>query len=100
MLAEVRLNGENLGITWKPPYVVKATDVLRAENLVEIEVSNVWKNRLIGDADLPQAERVTWLADDAIRKHPGLQPDAPLAISGLLGPVVLRSVGVAKFSEK
>jgi len=100
MLAEVRLNGKKLGIAWKPPYVVKATSVLQMENLIEIEVSNVWKNRLIGDSDLSQAERVTWVADDGIRKNPVLQPHSPLATSGLLGPVVLRSMGVAQFGEK
>ena len=55
------------------------------ENTLEIEVVNVWHNRLVGDAALPVAQRRTWTA---IKK--GFKPTTPLLESGLLGPVTLQ----------
>lgn len=50
VLAEVKLNGKNLGILWKRPFVADVTEALRAgDNLLEIQVTNLWVNRLIGD---------------------------------------------------
>jgi hypothetical protein len=96
MLAELSLNGQALGVLWKPPFLIGITSSLRPENTLEIEVSNVWKNRLIGDAALPPAERITWFADENVRKHPGLQANSQLASSGLLGPVVLRALSIVE----
>ena len=39
---------------------------IRGENKLEIEVANLWPNRLIGDATLPQDKRFTW----SIEEHP------------------------------
>jgi hypothetical protein len=53
-LAEVRLNGENLGVAWKPPFRVEATKALRpGKNKLEVRVTNLWPNRLIGDEQQP-----------------------------------------------
>jgi len=49
-IAEVRLNGKSLGILWKPPFRVEITDAVKAgKNRLEIEVTNLWPNRMIGD---------------------------------------------------
>jgi hypothetical protein len=49
-LAEVSLNGKPLGIVWKTPFRVDATGVLRrGPNSLEVKVTNLWVNRLIGD---------------------------------------------------
>ena len=83
-VAEVRLNGRNLGVLWSMPFRVEVTDALRpGENLLEIEVVNFWANRVIGDQALPIDRRRT---RTNIRK---LTSATPLAPSGLLGPVVL-----------
>jgi (4-O-methyl)-D-glucuronate---lignin esterase len=83
-LAEVRLNGQPLGVVWAPPFRVDVTDALKpAGNTLEIEVVNFWPNRIIGDAALPPAQRFT---RTNIRK---LTQDTPLMESGLLGPVRL-----------
>jgi hypothetical protein len=86
-LAEVILNGRNLGILWKPPRRVDMTGVVRpGKNRLEIRVTNLWPNRIIGDQFLPEPQRLT---RTNIRKF---TKESPLLPSGLLGPVVLRSV--------
>ena len=83
--ARVLLNGEDLGVAWKPPYTVDVTDRLRqGDNELRVEVANTWHNRLVGDAALPPAERIT---TTNIRRP--FSPDTPLLESGLLGPVRL-----------
>ncbi len=83
-LARVRLNGQDLGTVWCAPWNVEVTRALLAKgNRLEIEVANLWPNRLIGDAGLPAQQRVAWTTWNPYRK------DSPLLPSGLLGPVRL-----------
>ena len=82
-VADVTLNGRHLGILWKPPFWVNVTDTIHSgRNQLEIEITNTWTNRLVGDARLPKVQQVTRLAQK-------LPVQGPLD-SGLLGPVVLR----------
>jgi hypothetical protein len=84
-VAEVRLNGKSLGILWKPPFRLDIGNALQpGKNKLEIEVVNLWPNRLIGDAALPEDKRVTWA-----QFQPYKAKD-PLLKSGLLGPVMLQ----------
>lgn len=54
VIAEVVLNGKDLGTLWKPPFIVDVTDAINAgSNDLEIRVVNLWPNRLIGDEHLP-----------------------------------------------
>ena len=81
----MRINGKPAAILWKSPYTLRADPLLRAgENSVEIDVTNLWPNRLIGMRSPPTAKHYTWTN---IRKY---TKDSPLLPSGLLGPVVLR----------
>jgi hypothetical protein len=83
-LAEVRVNGHDLGVLWKVPFATDITDALHAgKNRLEIRVTNLWPNRLIGDQFLPEDKRVTWTTYNPYTK------DSPLLPSGLLGPVRL-----------
>ena len=83
-IASVRLNGKALGVLWTPPFQVEVTDALKEkDNLLEIAVVNNWPNRLIGDAGLPEAQRLTRTNVTKFTK------DMPLTPSGLLGPVRL-----------
>lgn len=54
VIAEVKLNGHDLGILWKPPFRVEITEAIRAgANELVVNVVNLWPNRLIGDDMLP-----------------------------------------------
>jgi hypothetical protein len=83
-LAEVRLNGQPLGILWTPPFRVEISRAAEpGVNKLEVEVVNFWPNRIIGDASIPPDQRLT---RTNIRK---LTAGTPLMESGLLGPVQL-----------
>ena len=82
-MARVRLNGQDLGIVWAPPFRVEVSKALKKKgNKLEIEVVNSWRNRLVGDRDKPQDQRFT-KTNITIRK------EWPLLPAGLLGPVQL-----------
>jgi hypothetical protein len=86
VMARVKLNGRDLGIVWKPPFRLDATRALQpGGNTLEIRVANLWPNRMIGDAALPEKDRFTWSSWEPFAK------DTPLLKSGLLGPVTLQS---------
>lgn len=81
MLAEVRLNGRNLGVVWCPPWRVEITEVVKAAgNVLEVDVVNGWWNQLVGD---PKKEHTR----TNIRLKPGVKTQA----SGLFGPVRILS---------
>jgi hypothetical protein len=48
---------------------------------LEIQVANLWPNRMIGDVALAHTNRFTWSSWEPFKA------DAPLLPSGLLGPV-------------
>jgi len=86
-LAEVWVNGKPLGVVWKTPFRVDATGALKpGANLVEVKVTNLWVNRLIGDQQPDAAKKYTYTT------QPFYKADAPLLPSGLLGPVEVVSV--------
>ncbi|MFA6543714.1 MAG: glycosyl hydrolase [Limisphaerales bacterium] len=113
-LAEVIVNGRNLGVLWKQPFRVDITGALKAGgNELEIRVTDLWANRLIGDAKKMAALGVTYNdRNGVIAKWPAWVPqDAPpagapvsfatwrqwngseaLLPSGLIGPVTLRVI--------
>lgn len=84
-IAEVRLNGKDLGIVWKEPWKVDISSAVKeGENLLEITVVNLWVNRLIGDerGDCGRVGRT------AMQHHSAGEPLSP---SGLLGPVSIET---------
>ena len=86
-LARVRLNGRDLGVVWCYPWRVNISEAIRAgDNQLEIEVANLWPNRLIGDQALPPEKRFTWVSINPFKSHSSLLP------SGLLGPVTMLTV--------
>jgi len=112
VMAEVKFNGKDLGILWKPPFRVDVTDAVKpGENKLEVKVVNLWINRQIGDQQLPEdSERNAngtlkawpqWLQDGKSNPSGRIgfsswqlwKKADPLVKSGLLGPVSLHAVG-------
>ena len=84
-VAEVRLNGMDLGVVWTAPWQVDITQSVKPTgNELQIDVVNLWPNRLIGDAALPPAQRFTVTNVTRFKK------ESPLLPSGLLGPVTIQ----------
>ncbi len=89
-LAEVSVNGRSLGILWHPPYKIDVTGVVHlGANTLEVKVTNLWVNRLIGDRQ-PGATKYTYTV------APTYKEDAPLRPSGLIGPVTLKQVSAGQ----
>lgn len=100
-LARIRINGLDMGVVWTPPFEVKITDaVLAGINAIEIEVANLWPNRLIGDERFEDdGIRGNQWPDWLLRKEPRpskrfsfstykfFQKDSELIKSGLIGAV-------------
>ena len=108
VMAQPTLNGQELGILWKPPFRVDVTAMLRAgRNQLDIRVTNLWINRMIGDEQLPRdcdqapngqlLKWPQWLLDGKPSPTGRFTfttwrlwgPGDPLAESGLIGPVKL-----------
>jgi len=108
VLAEVYVNGHSVGIYWKPPYRMEITSWLQpGMNQLDVRVTNLWVNRLIGDSFLPienvmdangELNRLPeWFKNNLpksgdrhtfVTKNPYDQK-SPLVESGLIGPVSL-----------
>lgn len=81
-LAEVFVNGKSMGVAWKTPFRINMTGSLKeGENKLEIKVTNLWVNRLIGDTRPDAKEKITFTT------MPFYRTESPLLPSGLLGPV-------------
>ena len=90
-IAEVRVNGEDLGILWKKPFrVALGTAARPGWNQLEVAVTNLWPNRLIGDQRLAVEKRRT--RTNIVK----WQADSPLLPSGLLGPVKVEAAWVVR----
>ena len=83
-IADITVNGTPAGILWKAPF--RTADIRpllqEGDNLLEIKVTNVWRNRMIGDVQPGEKHPVT-----AIRRF--YKSSDKLLPSGLLGPVRL-----------
>jgi hypothetical protein len=81
-LAELSVNGKDLGIVWKKPFRVDMTGAAKpGPNRIEVRVTNLWVNRLIGDRQ-PGTPTPYTFTRPAFYKA-----GSPLLPSGLLGPV-------------
>jgi hypothetical protein len=113
-LATVTVNGKKIGVVWTSPWRIDISSAVRAgDNLIEIAVTNVWANRLIGDEQEPAdliwqegdpnfksghflKEFPDWFLKHEKRPSQGrftfttwnyFTKDSPLSPSGLMGPV-------------
>jgi len=118
VIAEARLNGKDLGVLWHAPFRVDVTKALRPGiNTLEVDVTNLWVNRLVGDEQSPDdcewagkalARWPDWLVNGTPRpagsriafatwKH--WNAEDPLLSSGLLGPVKLHPARLLNLGE-
>ncbi|MFI5358335.1 MAG: glycosylhydrolase-like jelly roll fold domain-containing protein, partial [Opitutales bacterium] len=82
--AGLTLNGRPLRLLWHAPYLLDVTAAVQpGQNHLEIAVTNLLVNRLIGDRQRPENERRMWST------HQPYTKDSLLLPSGLLGPVQL-----------
>jgi hypothetical protein len=108
VMARVKFNGKDMGILWKPPFRVDISSAVKAgDNELEVNVVNLWVNRLIGDEQLPPdltwgrenypylTAIPDWLAKGTPRTsgrftfvtYQYWKKTSPLVPSGLIGPV-------------
>jgi hypothetical protein len=83
-VAEVSLNGEEIGRLWKPGVMLDVTGRLHRDNELVVTVVNVYRNRFIGD--LAQYGEVRNLRTSSPIGD-FLSADRPLKRSGLFGPI-------------
>jgi hypothetical protein len=106
--AEVSLNGTPFGVLWKPPFRVNVTGAGHpGKNSLQIKVTNLWPNRLIGDEQLPDdrswkgkqlADWPQWVLEGKPSPTGRLTfttwhhwtKDDKLLESGLIGPVTIK----------
>lgn len=85
-IARVFLNGKDCGTVWKTPFIVDVTDAVKeGDNLLEVKVTNLWVNRIIGDCQPDEKNPLTYTPMEFYKA------DDPLLPSGLLGPVVFKT---------
>ena len=117
-MAAIKINGRAMGVIWHAPFRIDVTSALKAgENQLEIQVTNTWANRLIGDEQEPEDAQwdewegfrdfggycmkayPDWFVKNQPRPSQGrksfvtynyFKKDAPLLPGGLLGPIQLR----------
>jgi hypothetical protein len=125
VIAEVLVNKKSLGIFWTRPFLVDVTEpVQQGDNFIEIRVTSLWPNRLIGDEQVKDpykysaggggsgfgslsggaiAELPAWYQQGKPKPSDGrvafatwkhYQKDSPLLQSGLVGPVLLKTAHV------
>ena len=112
VIAEVKLNGQDLGVIWTPPYRLDVTRLLQpGRNTLEVQVTNLWVNRMVGDEqflldyECPRtiASWPAWLTDPSKRPEPQrmtfstfrpFTKETPLMPSGLLGPVKIETLRI------
>jgi alpha-L-rhamnosidase len=83
-IASVAVNGHPVETLWRQPFAVRIDPFIHpGDNSVEIQVSNLWPNRLIGDL---QTATVHPFTHTNIRAY---SMDSPLLPSGILQPVKL-----------
>lgn len=108
--ATVSLNGKQIAVLWKPPFALDVSGLVqKGVNHLEVKVTNLWPNRIIGDEQLPPdvewdgrhlKQWPDWLVQGKPRPKTGritfettryYDKNSPLMESGLLGQVTLQA---------
>ena len=131
VLAQVMVNGKLVATCWAPPYSADVQGLLHeGTNEIEVRVTNLWVNRLIGDEYLPEENSYSYQTpttkyieaqNGGIEKLPDwymtgdpkpaggriafatwkhYERTSPLVESGLLGPVTLIPGWVCRIPDR
>ncbi len=123
IVAQVKLNGSNIGVDWMPPFKLDITGYLKAGiNQLEIEITNQWSNKLIGDerfppsytnykleGNFPKGIMMDWYANNepmpdgkrtTFCTASFYEADDELMPSGLLGPVQIITEKIEIINKK
>ena len=85
-IAVVKINGITVDTLWKQPYVTSISKFVKpGQNELQLDITNTWHNRLVGDAGKPDAKRVT-----RTNIQTRYRTNMPLLPSGLIGPLIIR----------
>ena len=116
VLAEVWVNSHLMGTVWKEPYRIEITTAIGPGPVhIEVRVTTLWPNRLIGDEEFPPENEYNpfgpiqslpeWYVTG--KPKPGqrttfcvwhsYKAGDPLLAGGLLGPVTLQIAVERKF---
>jgi hypothetical protein len=91
-IATVTVNGRAVDTVWRQPFAARIDPFVHAgDNIVEIKVSNLWPNRIIGDLQPSATAQFTHTNVRAYTK------DSPLLPSGILQPVTLQVGSVVRW---
>lgn len=83
-VATLRINGKDAGELWKQPYRLDVAPFLKSgDNEIEISVTNLWNNRIVGDV---RTDGKDFTRTNLKNKFTSKSPLLP---SGLIGPVTL-----------
>ena len=81
-IARIRINGVDAGTVWAKPYRLDVGKFLApGANKIEIEVTNLWANRIIGDLQPGVSKPLTSTNITTYKQA------SPLLPSGLIGPI-------------
>ena len=91
-VAEILVNGTSAGILWTKPYKLNIEEFVKeGENKLEVQITNLWINRLTGDINLPEGKKFT-----RTNRPPVIATDTGygdltwrIQTSELLGPVII-----------
>ena len=96
-VAEVFINGKSAGVLWKKPFQVDINQLVHVgENDIQIEIVNMWSNRLTGDMLSDPKDRFCKTNQPYMKAEvwPGGDEPFKLQTAGLLGPVTLREIEI------
>ncbi len=86
-IAEVIVNGKNLGTAWKKPFKLDISEAIKVgDNTIQVKVTNTWVNRLIGDAQPDIKVKTTFTT------MPFYRANSPLLPSGMMGEVKINVI--------
>ncbi len=92
-VAEILVNGKSAGILWTKPYSLNIEEFVKeGENKLEVQITNLWINRLTGDINLPEEEKFCRTNRPPVIDNDTGYDDLTWRIqtSGLLGPVTIK----------